>query len=112
MEYLYQTARQAMNSMLGEYHPLNLAAKLSVDNAHVYRAKNGDYTATLIKNLQRLGYIPPPEPRVRWSPDCTPELREEIRAECDLLEITNGDMLFLMWLAWLESKELDRWLTR
>lgn len=104
MEYPYNTPHQAMNNLFAEMSAVNVWELLMpIDNAHIYRAKVGDYTPTLIKRLQDLAYIPPPVPRVRWSPDCTPELREAIRAECDRLGLTSGEMLKALWLVYLNT---------
>ena len=100
MEYRYQTARQAMDHYFEIFWPRKVAAFLNVDDAHIYRARRGDYTPTLVKRLRERGVIPPPEPRVRWSPGCTPDLRDAIRAECDRLELTGAEMLVEMWAMW------------
>ena len=58
------------------------------------------------------GYVSPqlakafvkPRDRVRFAADVSPELRDAIRAECELLELTNGELLEGMWWTWEDSK--------
>jgi hypothetical protein len=98
------TPKQAMSRLFALYSPKYITNMLGIDNAHIYRARQGEITPTLRRALQDRGLVPPPRRRVRFSGDVDPELRDAIVADARQLEITNGEMLALMWQAWDESK--------
>jgi hypothetical protein len=102
MDYAYPSTKEYMKHLLEWVSPKQAAKYLGVNSAHIYRAKKGDITPTLARAVAAKGYAPPRR-RVRWSPDCTPELRDAIRAECDRMGLTNGEILKLMWQGYKNS---------
>ena len=104
MGYGWNSAEEYMIDALPRYSVKRLARFLGVHNAHIYRARGGDITPMLRRAIAARGFAPPPPPRhrVRWSPDCTPELRDKIRASCEQEGMTSGQFLEAMWNAYNE----------
>lgn len=98
----YKTLPEIVTQHLALISPTVWASLLDIDDAHIYRAKQGDFTKTFVKKMVNEGLRPR---RVRISADISPNLRDAITADARLLEITNGEMIALMWQAWNESKK-------
>jgi hypothetical protein len=96
-----------MSHLFTVYSPKHITELLGVDNAHIYRARKGKITLTLENALRDKGFVPPPRPRVRFSGDVDPELRDAIVAEARRLDLTNGEMIKGMWLGYLLSLSTD-----
>jgi hypothetical protein len=95
----YLTTKEATEYLLGVFgNPHQLAVENHIDDAHVYRAKNGDYTKRWLKLLRELGLRPN---RTRFTADIPQELKDDIQAERDKLGMSNnGELLEAMWLFW------------
>ena len=98
-DFPHANAKEAMSAILNHWTPRDYARWIGIDDAHIYRAKNGDITPTLERKLRELGIIPPPRHRTRFSGD-TP-LAPVIAAEARRMGKTNGEFLeYLMTLYW------------
>jgi len=81
MQYRYKTARQYIEACFAnDCTPRQLAYRLDIDDAHLYRARKGDITPTTVAACQKLGVIPPPKTRVRIAADVTEEQRAKLHA--------------------------------
>ena len=76
-----------------------IAEEYGVWPAEMRRALGGYASPALVRA------VIVPRKRVRFAADVSPELRAELRAECELLEISSGELVGHMWQAWNESKE-------
>ena len=53
----YTSVRDAVEGELDLMMPRRLAEALNINDAHIYRARQGDYTPTLIRALKEQGLI-------------------------------------------------------
>ena len=101
--YYHTKRKQALETIksLSQKMTANaIARKYSVWPTEVRRALSTGYVSpALVRAVFK------PQPRVRFAADVSPELRAELRAECELLEISSGELVGHMWQAWNESKE-------
>ena len=94
-----QRAVKALKRMSREKSVDEIADDLGVWPTQVRRALAGKVGPTVLRVLVK------PRKRVRFAADVSPKLRDAIRAECELLEISSGELVGHMWQAWNESKE-------
>ena len=84
MDYPYKTPLEYIQMDAFRHFPKAMASDLGIDDAHIYRARKGDFTPTFVKALREKGLIPPKETRCRIAADVTPAQRDrlhEIAAE-------------------------------
>ena len=97
-----ETLAQIRIDLQGAKSMAALARRYGVNYGLVWRAIRGD------------GYVSPQlskavgtwETRVRFAADVSPGLRDAIRAEAEALELTNGELLELMFGNWIIYDEV------
>ena len=93
-------ALAALKTMTAEQNPNAVAKELGCWPQEIRRALSTGYVSPALVRA-----VIVPRKRVRFAADVSPELRAELRAECELLEISSGELVGHMWQAWNESKE-------
>ena len=63
---MHNSPREAITALLGRLSVTDAADSLDVNVTHVYRARRGDYTPTMLKALRRLELIPEMKRRIRY----------------------------------------------
>lgn len=63
---MYDSTREAVTALLAQSSVKDTADALGVNITHVYRARRGDYTPTLLKALTAAELIPEPPRRRRY----------------------------------------------
>lgn len=109
MDTPHKSAHSAFSELLHRFNDdcQKIAAHLRLNDAHVYRARQGDITPTMRRALIEKGMINGPRKRVRFAADVSPDLRDEITAEARRCEITNGALLKCMWDYWIDFERND-----
>ena len=101
MDYPYQTPRKAIEALLAQYSPHQLALDLDIHNSHTYRARQGKITRGMVIKLRKLELIPPEKKRIQLKGDVSLELRERIRSQAEKQELTTGEFIEEMWEVYL-----------
>ena len=94
-----QRAVKALKRMSHEKSVDEIADDLGVWPTQVRRALAGKVGPTVLRVLVK------PRKRVRFAADVSPELRAALRADAENMEITNGELLEILWNLW------DYWTT-
>jgi len=92
-------ALAALKTMTAEQNPNAVAKELGCWPQEIRRALATGYVSPALVRA-----VIVPRKRIRFSADVSPKLRAELRAECELLGLTSGELLEGMWWTWEDSK--------